>query len=97
MATFVILSTFTDQGIRSVKQTTQRAEAAKAAAKKVGVEMREIFWTLGQYDVVAIVDAPDEAAVTAFALTLAGAGNVRSQTLRAFSKGDMDKILEKVG
>ena len=97
MATFVVLSTFTDQGIRTIKQTTRRAEAAKASAKELGVTVREVFWTQGQYDVVALVDAPDEAAVAAFGLNLAGGGNVRSQTLRAFTKDEMDKILAKVG
>jgi uncharacterized protein with GYD domain len=96
MATFVLLSNFTDQGLRAVKQTTKRAEAARAAAKEVGVNLREIFWTQGQYDVVAIVEAPDESALTAFGLSLAGAGNVRSQTLRAFTKDEMEKILAKV-
>jgi len=96
MTTYVILSTFTDQGIRSVKQTTKRADAAKVAAKELGVTLREILWTQGQYDVLSIIDAPDDAAVAAFGLSLAGAGNVRSQTLRAFTKDDMEKILAKV-
>ncbi|WP_280152695.1 GYD domain-containing protein [Piscinibacter sp. XHJ-5] len=96
MATFIVLGNFTEQGLRAVKQTTKRAEAAQAAAKEVGVTMREIFWTQGQYDMVSIVEAPDEAALTAFGLTLAGAGNVRTQTLRAFTKGEMEKILTKV-
>ena len=97
MATYVVLSTFTDQGLRAIKQTTKRAEAARAAAKELGVNMREIFWTQGQYDVVAIIEAPDETSLTAFELSLAGAGNVKSQTLRAFTKDEMEKILAKVG
>jgi uncharacterized protein with GYD domain len=96
MATYVILSTFTEKGIGSIKQTTKRADAARAAAKEVGVNLREVLWTQGQYDVVSIVEAPDEAAVAAFGLSLAGAGNVRSQTLRAFTKDEMEKILAKV-
>ncbi len=96
MATYVILSTFTDQGIRSVKQTTKRADAARASAKELGVNLREVLWTQGQYDVVSIIEASDEAAVSAFGLSLAGAGNVRSQTLRAFTKDEMEKILTKV-
>ena len=96
MATYVILSTFTEKGIASVKQTTKRADAARAAAKEVGVNMREILWTQGQYDVVSIIEATDEAAVAAFGLSLAGGGNVRSQTLRAFTKDEMEKILAKV-
>jgi len=96
MATYVVLSTFTEKGIASIKQTTKRADAARAAAKEVGVNMREILWTQGQYDVVSIIEAPDETAVAAFGLSLAGAGNVRSQTLRAFTKDEMEKILAKV-
>ena len=96
MATYVVLSTFTEQGIASIKQTTKRADAARAAAKEVGVNMRDILWTQGQYDVVSIIEAPDETAVAAFGLSLAGAGNVRSQTLRAFTKDEMEKILAKV-
>lgn len=97
MATYVVLATFTDQGIRNVKQTTERAEAARAMAQKLGVTMREIYWTLGQYDLVTIIDAPDEAALTAFGLSLGSAGNVRSQTLRAFNKDEMGRILAKMG
>ena len=97
MATFVVLATFTDQGIRNVKQTTERAEMARAMAQKLGVTMREIYWTLGQYDLVTIIDAPDEAALTAFGLSLGSAGNVRSQTLRAFNKDEMGRILAKMG
>jgi uncharacterized protein with GYD domain len=96
MATYVVLSTFTDQGIKSVKQTTKRAEAAKSAAKEVGVNLREVLWTQGQYDVVTIIEAPDETAASAFGLSLASAGNIKSQTLRAFTKDEMDKILAKV-
>ncbi len=97
MATYVVLATFTDQGIRNVKQTTERAEAARGMAQKLGVTMREIYWTLGQYDLVTIIDAPDEAALTAFGLSLGSAGNVRSQTLRAFNKDEMGRILAKMG
>jgi len=96
MATYVVLSTFTEKGIASVKQTTKRADAARAAAKEVGVNMREILWTQGQYDIVSIIEATDEVAVAAFGLSLASAGNVRSQTLRAFTKDEMAKILAKV-
>ena len=59
--------------------------------------MNQIYWTLGQYDVVAIVDAPNDESATAFALAIGAAGNVRGQTLRAFSKDEMDGILAKLG
>jgi uncharacterized protein with GYD domain len=97
MPTYIVLSNFTDQGIRSVKDTTKRAEAVKAAAKKFGASMNQIYWTLGQYDLVAIVEAPDDESATAFALAIGAAGNIRGQTLRAFSKDEMDGILGRLG
>lgn len=96
MVTYIALSNFTDQGIRTVKDTTKRAEAVKEAAKKFGATMTQIYWTLGKYDVVAIIEAPDEISATAFALAIGMAGNVRTQTLRAFSKDEMNGILGKM-
>ena len=97
MPTYIVLSNFTDQGVRTVKDTTKRAEAVKAAAKKFGASMNQIYWTLGQYDLVAIVEAPDDESATAFALAIGAAGNIRGQTLRAFSKDEMDGILGRMG
>ena len=96
MATFIVLGSFTDQGIRNVKDTTKRADTFRELAKSLGATVKDVYWTLGQYDVVAVVDAPDDAVVTALGLTLGKAGNVRTQTLRAFSRGDMDAILGKL-
>ena len=96
MATYIALSNFTDQGIRSVKDTTKRAEAVQAAAAKFGVKMTQIYWTLGSYDIVSVIDAPDEASATAFALSIGAAGNIRTQTLRAFNKDEMTGILGKM-
>jgi len=96
MATYIVLLNFTDQGIRNFKQTTKRADAVSKMAKKFGVKAKEFFWTLGNYDVVAIFEAPDDASMAAFGLSIGAAGNVRSQTLRAFSKEDMNGILAKL-
>jgi uncharacterized protein with GYD domain len=96
MATYLVLGSFTDQGIRAVKDTTKRAEALRGIAKQVGVTVKEVYWTLGQYDVVTIVEAPDEASVTAFGLSAGALGNVRTQTLRAFSADEMGKILSRM-
>lgn len=96
MVTYIALSNFTDQGIRNVKDTTKRADAVKEAARKFGATMTQIYWTLGKYDVVAIIEAPDEMSATAFALAIGMAGNVRTQTLRAFSKDEMNGILGKM-
>jgi uncharacterized protein with GYD domain len=96
MATYIALFNFTDQGIRNVKDTTKRAEAAREAAKKFGANLAQMYWTLGQYDLVSIIEAPDDESVTAFALAVGAAGNVRSQILRAFSKDQMNGILGKI-
>ena len=96
MGTYIALSNFTDQGIRSVKDTTKRADAVKEAAKKFGANMPQIYWTLGQYDLVAIIEAPNDESATAFALAIGAAGNVRTQTLRAFSRDEMNGILGKM-
>ena len=96
MATYLIMAGFTDQGIRNVKETTTRADAFRESAKKLGVTAREIYWTLGQYDVVAIVDSPDDSSVTALALALGSGGNVRTQVMRAFNQNEMKGILNKL-
>jgi uncharacterized protein with GYD domain len=96
MATFILLGSFTDQGIRSVKDTTKRADAFKELAKGSGVTVKDIYWTLGQYDIVAIAESPDDTTMTALGLALGKSGNVRTQTLRAFSASDMNAILAKV-
>jgi uncharacterized protein with GYD domain len=96
MLNYVVLATFTDQGIRSIKDTTKRADMAKETAGKFGVKMREIYWTQGQYDIVTLCEAKDEASIAAFGLALSSAGNVRFQTLRAFSRDDMNGILSKL-
>jgi uncharacterized protein with GYD domain len=96
MATYIVLGRFTDQGIRSVKDTTKRAEAFKALAKKVGASVKELYWTLGKFDVMTVVDAPDDATLTALLLSAAALGNLRTQSLRAFSADEMGKIVGKM-
>ena len=96
MATYIALSNFTDQGIRSIKDSTKRADAVKEAASKFGAKMTQIYWTLGKYDLVAIIEAPDDISATAFALAIGSAGNVRMQTMRAFTKEEMSGILGKL-
>ena len=96
MPTYIALGKFTDQGIRSVKETTKRAEALKATARNTGVTLKEIYWTVGQYDTVAIVEAPDEVTAAAFGLSISSMGNVRSETLRAFSAEETGRIISKI-
>ena len=96
MATYVMLAHFTERGIMNVKNTAQRAEEFKLMAIRHGAAVRETFWTLGQYDVVVIVQAPDEMTMTALGLSLGTLGFVRTQTLRAFSEAEMQTILRKM-
>ena len=96
MPTYVTLANFTDQGVRNAKDTLKRAEAFKEMAKKHGVTVKDIYWTQGQYDIVSITEASDELAATALALTIGGLGNIRTQTLRAFSADDMKTIISKM-
>ncbi len=96
MSTYLVLGSFTDQGIRTVKETTKRAEALRGLGRKLGITVKDIYWTLGQYDVATIVEAPDEAAVTALGLSLGALGNVRTQTLRAFAADEMNQIISRM-
>jgi uncharacterized protein with GYD domain len=96
MVTYIGLMKFTEQGLKSIKGTTQRAAAAKEVAGRYGVTMREIWWTLGEHDIVCVLDAADEQSLTAFELAIASQGNVRSQSLRAFNASEMDKVLARL-
>jgi uncharacterized protein with GYD domain len=96
MATYIVLGNFTEQGIRNVKETTKRAEALRGLGKKLGATVKDVYWTLGQYDVACIVDAPDDAAITALGLSIGALGNVRTQCLRAFNADEIGKVLGKM-
>src|SRR5712691_1215904 len=96
MPTYIVLASFTEQGIRNIKDSPKRSDAFKEMAKKSGATVKELFWTLGQYDIVAIVEAPDDVTMTALGLRTGKLGNVRTQTLRAFTPADMKNILAKV-
>ena len=86
MPTYISLINWTEKGAAEFKDTVDRAEAGKALAGKFGGALKEIYWTLGPYDIVAISEAPDDESATAFALTLASQGNVRTTTMRAFDR-----------
>jgi len=96
MAHFIVLGSFTDQGIKNVKQTIERAEAFKHMASKAGATVKDIYWTLGSHDVIAICEAPDDETATSLLLSVSSRGNVRSETLRAFSFEEMKKVLAKM-
>ena len=96
MALYISLLQFTDQGVRNVKDTSKRSEAATAEAEKMGVKIINIFWTMGAYDVVVLLDAPNDETVSAFSLKMGSLGNVKSQTMRAFRAEEMESILAKI-
>ena len=96
MMTYVVLATFTDQGVKNAKDSPKRAEAFRQMAKTFGVTVKDIFWTQGRYDIVTIVEAPDELSATALNLSLGALGNILTESLRAFSSEDMMKIVAKM-
>jgi uncharacterized protein with GYD domain len=96
MSTYIVLCQFTDQGVRNVKETTKRAEAFKAMAKKSGANVKDLYWTQGQYDLVTVIEAADDISVTALLLSVGALGNIRTQSLRAFSADEMGRILGKM-
>ena len=96
MARYVALATFTDQGIRNVKDTTKRAKAFRELADKFGVTIKDIYWTLGRYDVVLTLEARDDEAAMSLMLKAGSLGNLRSETLRAFNEDELDSVLKKI-
>ena len=96
MAHYVLLTNFTDQGVKTGKDTVKRADAFRQMAEKSGVKVHALFWTLGKHDVVAIAEASDDTVATALSLSIASLGNVRTQTLRAFNTEEMKAIIAKM-
>jgi len=96
MSTYIALVNFTDQGVRQIRQTTERAKALINAAANLGVQIKDIYWTMGAFDAVVTAEADDDQAVMAFTASISSLGNIRSQTLRAFSAAEMSKILDRV-
>ncbi len=98
MATFISLLEFTSQGIRHIQDSPHRADMFGHTAEKVGVKVVAQYWTLGAHDAVLIMEAPDDETAAALLLALAGSGNVRTHTLRAFDWAEaQDLIEEEVG
>jgi uncharacterized protein with GYD domain len=96
MPTYVATIRFTPQGLSAIQDTTKRASAFKNAAKKMGVKVTATYWTLGRFDGLLIMDAPDDQAVTAAMLQLGTLGNVSTQTARAFTADEMGEIVTRI-
>jgi uncharacterized protein with GYD domain len=97
MPRYVALMSWTDQGVRNAKDTVRRYEEARAALDAMGVKIETIFWTQGRYDIVSVAEAPDDETLATALLRLAGQGNLRSETMRAFTVEEMGRIAEKLG
>ena len=93
MRTYLCLSNWTQGGVEHVKDSTARLDAARQEWEKEGVTMREIFMTLGQYDLVFVIEAPDDATLAKALLAQASKGGIRTTTLRAFSETEYREII----
>ena len=93
MPRYIALTTWTDQGIKNVKESPSRLDAAKALAKKHGCEIKEFYMTMGSIDMVSILEAPSDEAAAKFALTLGASGNLRTTTLKAFPEDSYRNII----
>jgi len=96
MAHYVLLGNFTDQGIRAVKDTAKRARAFREAAGAMNVRLKEVYWTLGHYDIVITMEAPNDEIVESLMMKVGSLGNMKTQTLRAFGESEIEAILSKV-
>ncbi len=97
MATFVSLINWTDQGVKSFRESGKRADAFAELVQKSGGSVTAIYWTLGEYDLVAITEAPDAEAATAVLLQVGSLGNVRTTTMEAFDRDAFERIIAKTG
>ena len=97
MPTYIGLLNWTDQGVRGFKETVNRYQAAKTAFEAQGVRFRDVYWTMGETDIVAVLEADDEAAIAAATLQLGAQGNLRTRMMRAFTEQEMQGIVGKAG
>ena len=97
MPLYVILANWTDQGARSAKDSPRRLDAAKKALKDMGGEFKSFYLTMGDYDVVAVYEAPDDAVAARFNLQLGMLGNIRTRTLKAFPEAAYREIIASLG
>jgi uncharacterized protein with GYD domain len=97
MPTYVVLVNWTEQGVRNVQQTVGRTDHGGEIAEKHGLELKEAYWTVGGYDMVAVFEAPNDEAMSAHLLEIASLGNVRTTMLRAYDEEEMSGILRRLG
>lgn len=93
MPTYVSLARYTDQGIRSIKESATRLDAARKAFQAAGGELKQFFLLMGKYDILIVSEGPDDETAGKIALTLASLGNVRTETFRAFTEPEFRKMI----
>lgn len=96
MATYIVFGNFTEQGIRNAKDSPKRKEQFKEMAKELGVTVKDLYWTLGRFDIVLILEAQDDAVAVELGLNLGRLGNVRTETMRAFGPAEVTKLLDRI-
>ena len=96
MPTYVVLANFTEQGIRNIKESPKREDAFRELCEKFDARVKEVYRTMGRYDIVALVDAPTDSAMSTILYSLGSRGNVRTETLRAFTRQETDQALAKM-
>ncbi len=97
MPTYIMLSNWTDQGIHRVKDSPDRLEAARQLCRQHGAEITAFYMTMGAYDMVVVIDAPNDDAFAALAISIAKGGNIRTNTLKAFDEDQYRKIIGSIG
>jgi uncharacterized protein with GYD domain len=97
LPTYVVLFNWTEQGIRNYRESPRRVEAAETEMEKSGVRIKDLYWTLGPYDLVGVVEASDDDALTRSLLALGAQGNVRTTTLRAYGREEFPRLIEGAG
>lgn len=96
MPTYIVLSKYTDQGAKAIEGTVDRVRAAREEYRQHGLTMTTIYWTQGEYDMVAVMEAPSEQAMMTALFRLAALGNIRTQTLRAFSESEVEAAIKQM-
>jgi uncharacterized protein with GYD domain len=93
---FIMSLSWTEQGVRNIKEAPKRAQAARELAKKMGITIKEVYLTSGDDDLVVMVDTPNGDNVAKFAMALGSQGNVRTRTVRAWSESEMQKLISEL-
>jgi uncharacterized protein with GYD domain len=97
MPTFIALINWTEQGVKTFRETVDRYEASRDRFEQMGVRLTQVYWTLGEHDIVAVAEADDDETMAAATLALGSQGNLRTTTMRAFSPDEMRTVIAKTG